>query len=157
MLSSKFVFPADMNPDVLDHRVIEPQMCGFILIRERWVRRELQDLRLDQATGPNDIPARLVECASVLSRSLCRNLRGMIARLVRPQLWCFLESHHFSKRRGVHSIELIGFTSRANRIKSCRARIFVSYFGVLNANWDTQFAFRQKIGCHVILLILMCA
>ena len=76
MLSSKFVLPADLHPKVTDHRNTPSLMCGFILIRERWVRRELKALRLDQATGPNAISARLLfECAHVLCRPLCRILR----------------------------------------------------------------------------------
>ena len=60
MLSSKFVLPADLHPEVISPRATSPQMCGFILIRERWVRRELKALRVDQATGPDEIPARLL-------------------------------------------------------------------------------------------------
>ena len=72
MLSSKFVFLADFNPDVISSGVTSPQMCGFILIRERWVRRELKTLRVDQATCPDEIPARLlIEFAPVLCRPLC--------------------------------------------------------------------------------------
>ena len=60
MLSNKFVLPADVHHEVIDHRATAPQMNGFILIRERWVRRELKALRLDHASGPDEIPARLL-------------------------------------------------------------------------------------------------
>ena len=33
----------------------------------------------------------------------------------------------------------------------------VSCFEAVNAYGDTQFAFRKQIGCHDLLLILMCA
>ena len=62
-------------------------MRGFVLIRERWVRREIKAVRLNEATNPNDIPAQLfVECAHVLCKPLRRILRDMIARRVWPQL-----------------------------------------------------------------------
>ena len=33
----------------------------------------------------------------------------------------------------------------------------VSFFEAVNAYEDTQFTFRKQIGCHDVLLILMCA
>ena len=39
MLSQKFVLPADLHPEVPVARASPLQMGGFILIRERWVRR----------------------------------------------------------------------------------------------------------------------
>ena len=108
MLSSKFVLPADLHPEVISPRATSPQMCGFILIRERWVRCELKTLRVDQAPGPDEIPARLlIECAPVLCKPLCRILRDMMARRVLQQLWWFHRiAPLYKKRRGAHCFKL---------------------------------------------------
>ena len=79
--SKKFTLPAEVDHEASREGVAPSQMCGFVLLRERWVRRELKALRTDQATGPDEIPARILkECASVLCRPLCRILRGIIAQ-----------------------------------------------------------------------------
>ena len=105
MVSHKFVLPADPDPEVSVVRTSPSQINGFVLICERRVRRELKNLRVDQATGPIEIPARLlIECASVLSRLLCRILRSIIAQRVWPQMSRFHRIAPLFKKGAVHKV-----------------------------------------------------
>ena len=54
--SSKFVLPDPVEESVADVDATSVMMSDFVLVRERWVRRELISLREDQATGQDELP-----------------------------------------------------------------------------------------------------
>ncbi len=166
MLSDKFVLPPEVDAgDGLGAESdlgAEVSMSGFVLIRERWVRRELKGLRTDQATGPDEIPARILkECASVLCRPLCRILRGIVAQRVWPETWRFHRIAPLFKKGAVHKASNyrgLHLTSILSKVAERVLRVpLVSFFEAVNAYGDTQFAFRKNIGCHDLLLILLCS
>ena len=61
---------------------VEPSsnMSNFVLIRERLVRRELESLREDQASGGVDgLPARIIrQCSRPLARAVTALIRMML-------------------------------------------------------------------------------
>ena len=119
------------------------------------MRRELKALRIDQATGRNEIPARLlIACASVLSRPLCRILRGMLARRMWSQLWRFHRIAPFLKKGAVHSASNFWGLHLTPIVPKVAERVLrtplVSYFEAFNAYGDTQFAFRKQIDVCVV-------
>ena len=124
LLSQKFVVPDDLDTEVFVVRTSQSQINGFVLVRERWARRELKNLRVDQATGPNEIPARLlIECASVLSRLLCRILRSIIAQRVWQQMSRFHGLAPLFKKGAVHKVSNYRSLPHDNSIESRRASI----------------------------------
>ena len=88
VLTSKFVLPDPVIDDPSLDDSPTQQMSSFVLIRERWVRRELRVLREDQATGPDELPARILRrCAAVLARPLTALLRQIVRQQRWPALW----------------------------------------------------------------------
>ena len=160
--SKKFTLPAEVDHEASREGVAPSQMCGFVLLRERWVRRELKALRTDQATGPDEIPARILkECASVLCRPLCRILRGIIAQRSWPQIWRFHNIAPLFKKGAVHNAANYRGLHLTPILSKVAERVLrtplVAFFESVNAYGDTQFAFRKNIGCHDLLLALMCS
>ena len=59
-------------------------MAQFNLVRTRWVKHMLSKLRVDKATGPDMLLARILrECA----KQLCKPLCWIIRRLIRAGHW----------------------------------------------------------------------
>ena len=79
--SAKFVFPAAIED--AQEEVVEPstQMANLVVIRERWVLRELGRLREDQATGIDGLPAKIL-------RMCCRSLARTVTAITRMMLRC---------------------------------------------------------------------
>ncbi len=88
-LSSKFVLPA--APAELQHANINEQHeqhSNFLLIRLRWARRVLSDLDADVATGPDQLPAKIMKmCCAVLAFPFCLLARLIIEQKCWPQTW----------------------------------------------------------------------
>ena len=165
MLSKKFVLPAESHDDNFESHSDDDfvlKMSGFVFVRERWVLRELKRLRVDQATGPDDIPTRLLkDCASVLSRPFCAVLRKIVVRRTWPKMWQFHRIAPLFKKGAVHNVSNyrgLHLTCILSKVAERVLRIpLVSFFEAVGAYGDTQFAFRKNRGCHDLLLILLCA
>ena len=70
--------------------MVEPstKISNFVLVRERWVVRELEHLREDQATGPDGLPAVILrKCARQLSRFVTMLIRMMLLLARWPDMW----------------------------------------------------------------------
>ena len=77
--SSKYTLPDEIEEE--DEVMAEPstKMSNFVLVRERWVVRELVHLREDQATRPDGLPAVILrKCARQLSRFVTILIRMML-------------------------------------------------------------------------------
>ena len=133
-----------------------------MLLRERWVRHELEALRTDQATGLDEIPARILnECASVLCRPLCRILREIIAQCLWPQTLRFHNTAPLFKKGAVHNaanyrgLRLTPILSKV--VERVLRTPLVAFFEAVDAYGETPFAFQKIVGCHDLLLALMCS
>ena len=63
-------------------------MTNFVVVRERWVLKELLGLREDQATGMDELPARILrQCGCALARNVTALIRKMLALGRWPEMW----------------------------------------------------------------------
>ena len=78
--ASKFELPdpVEVNTDIAE--APPAKMMDFVLVRERWVLKELLGLREDQATGMDELPARILrQCGRALARNVTALIRNMLA------------------------------------------------------------------------------
>ena len=135
--------PATETPD--------ERMCQFTMIRERWVRRELLDLDIKKATGPDRLPSVILrKCARVIARYLAILIRKLLMHACWPEAWKlhWLVPLHKKKStfdtanyRGVHLTPVIS--------KVCErviGRILQPFFTASDAFGRSQWAFQKQIG-----------
>ena len=90
-------------------------MAEFILIRTRWVRRILKQLKEGKATGPDGIPGKVL-------KRYARRLAPVIARFARlilqqrrwPQIWKHHSIHALYKKKCLRCRELQGSAPYVN-------------------------------------------
>ena len=76
--SSKWALPAEVRNAFSDiDAASAASASGFLLLRRRGARRELENLRVDSGCGPDLLPTRILKaCASELSlREICAAYR----------------------------------------------------------------------------------
>ena len=161
-LSSKFVLPDAVEGDPDLNETPSTMMSDFVLIRERWVLRELSKLREDQATGLDGLPARILrQCAKSLYRSFTALIRKMIRQGRWPATWklhkicplykkgaVFLPTNY----RGLH------LTAVLSKVAERVIKIpFGKYIEAIDGFGAAQWAFRKKRGCADLVLLLMCS
>ena len=136
-------------------------MSSFLLLRPRWVKREIKRLRLDQATGPDGIPARiLVELGIILALPLTLLFRKIIRSGIWPQIWKFHQicplykkgaTYHAGNYRGLNLTPIL--SKLAERILNYPLQKFLIS---TNAFGTHQWAFQQRRGCANLILLLFC-
>ena len=161
-LSSKFVLPDAIEELPASNEAPPVKMSDFVLIRERWVLKELNKLREDQATGMDGLPARILrQCA----RSVYRTVTALIRKMVRqgrwPEIWrlhkvcplykkgaVFLPTNY----RGLHLTPVLSkVVERVIKIP------FGNFLEAIDGYGAAQWAFRRKRGCTDLVLLLMCS
>ena len=86
--ASKFVLPDPVEERADDIAAPSAMMSDFVLVRERWVRRELFSLRANQATGMDELPARILrECGRTLARPVTVLIWKMLQVGRWPEIW----------------------------------------------------------------------
>ena len=161
VFSAKFDLPEELedDPALLDDPV--QQMASFVLVRERWVKREMRNLREDQATGPDELSSRLLRnCAESLCRPVTKLLRKIIASEKWPDIW---KTHRLSplfKKGAVHKASNyrgLHLTSILSKVSERIVNIHLSkFFEATDAFGSTQWAFRKRRGCTDLVLLLIC-
>ena len=160
--TSKFELPEDIEADATLDQPPSTFMSSFVLVRERWLRKELSKLREDQATGPDELPARILRnCSRSLSRFATILVRKMVAEHRWPLLW---KSHRICplfKKGAVHKpgnyrgLHLTAVLSKvAERVLNAT---FGKFIEAVDAFGESQWAFRKKRGCPDLVLLLMCS
>ena len=78
LFSSKWVLPGEVRNEFSNiDAASAASASGFLLLRRRGARRELENLRVDSGCGPDLLPTRILKaCASELSlREICAAYR----------------------------------------------------------------------------------
>ena len=162
VFTAKYGLPAPAEADPEWNREPSSRMSSFILVRERWVKRELAKLREDQATGPDCISARLLRmCADVLARPVTDLLRKIVREHRWPLPWKFHRLCPLYKRgavftagnyRGLH------LTSVLSKVAERVLKIPLgSFIDAVDAFGENQWAFRRGRGCPDLVLLLICS
>ena len=159
--SSKYHLPAEIEE--ADEVLADPptKMSNCVLVRERWVLRELRNLREDQSTGPDGLPARILrQCARQLSRFVTTLIRMMLLLGRWPAMWKIHRVCPLYKKgvvykpdnyRGLHLTPVISkVAERVIKIPLC------SYLEAVDGFGSSQWAFRKERGCTDLVLLLVC-
>ena len=160
--ASKFVLPDPVEESVDDIAAPSAMMSDFVLVRERWVRRELLSLRANQATGMDELPARILrECGRTLARPVTVLIRKMLQMGRWPEIW---RSHRVcplykkgvvykpSNYRGLH------ITPVRSKVAERVIKIPLSNFlEATDGYGSSQWAFRKQRGCTDLVLLLVCS
>ncbi len=162
VFTSKFTLPDEVAVDPALFREPERRMSSFVLVRERWVKRQLRSLREDQATGPDDLPARLlIACAESLARSVTRILRKSLFERRWPSGWKIHRLSPLYKKSAVHKPDNyrgLHLTSVLSKVAERVLNIpFGKFVDVVDAFGASQWAFRKKRGCTDLVLLLICS
>lgn len=139
-------------------------MSDFVLMRERWVRKILKMLREDHATGPDELPARILRrCAGIRGRR--KPLTWIVRRALAAGLWTdFWRLHRLCplhQKGVVHSSN----NHRALHLTAILSKVFERaldatlsrYFDATNAFGHSQWAFRRRRCCNAVVLYQMCS
>ena len=87
--SSKWVLPAEVRNEFSNiDAASAASASGFLLLRRRGARRELENLRVDSGCGPDLLPTRILKaCASELSLPFVKLARRIVATGTWPSCW----------------------------------------------------------------------
>ena len=131
------------------------------MIRSRWVKSELKALKVDSATGPDLVPARILKaCALALYAPLASLIRKMIANSSWPDAWrkhwlfpIFKKgaTTNVGNYRGIHLTSILSKVCERVLLRSLRP-----FFEQVDAFGVSQFAFRKGRSCQDLLLKLTC-
>ena len=123
----------------------------FVLVRERWVLKELLGLREDQATGMDELPARILrQCGRSLARIVTALIRKMLVLGRWPAIWKLHRVSPLYKKgavckpanfRGLHLTPVL--SKVAERVIKIQ---FGNYLEAIDGFGDSQCAFRKKRG-----------
>ena len=148
---------ADPEPIMQD---VDVGMSEFMLIRSRWVLKVLRALDVNKATGPDDLPARILkECAHDLAVALAILIRFLLRMRCWPQLWRFHKIHPLFKKgshsnpfnyRGVHLTNVI--SKVVERVIGLQ---LTAYFERVGAYGGDQWVFRQNHSCRDLVTLLV--
>ena len=157
---SKYKLPEDLVPDPELCKEPQHQMSSFVLVRERWVRRELVKLREDQATGPDDLPARILKnCAGEICHAVTVLIRRILCKRCWPYVWKFHRICPLFKKGAVHksgNYRGLHLTPVLSKAAERVIRIpFGKYLDAVDAYGSSQWAFRRKRGCTDLVLLLI--
>ena len=162
VFTSKYGLPPHVRDDPELLREPAGHMSSFVLIRERWVKRELRTLREDQATGPDDVAARLLRaCADVLARPFTTFLRRILKEHRWPSAWKFHRLSPLFKKGAVHNAgnyRGLHLTSVMSKVAERVLKVpFEKFVDVVDAFGQNQWAFRRGRGCPDLVLLLVCS
>ena len=160
--SSKYHLPAEIEEADEVLADLPTKMSNFVLVRERLVLRELRNLREDQSTSPDGLPARILrQCARQLSRFVTTLIRMMLLLGRWPAMWKIHRVCPLYKKgvvykpdnyRGLHLTPVI--SKVAERVIQIP---FGSYLEAVDGFGSSQWAFRKERGCTDLVLLLVCS
>ena len=162
IFASKYVLPENVRGDPRLDDLPPQRMSSFVLVRERWVRREFRQLRVDQATGPDELPARILKnCASSLSRGATFLFRKMLSQGQWPDMWKYHRVAPLYKKGVVHkpnNYRGLHLTPVLSKVAERVINIpFRKYVEAIDAFGSSQWAFRRGRGCTDLVLLLLCS
>ena len=162
VFTSKFALPDPVEARTATVEAPTTKMTNFVVVRERWVLKELLGLREDQATGTDELPARILrQCGRPLARYVTALVRKMLALGRWPTIWKFHRMCPLYKKgavfkpenyRGLHLTPVL--SKVAERVIKIQ---FDSYIEAIDGFGASQWAFRKKRGCTDLVLLLICS
>ncbi len=159
---SKFALPDDVVDDPDLDTEPSTRMSSFVLIRERWVCKELSKLREDQATGIDGLPAKILRrCVRPLSRPITALIRKVVANGRWPASWKLHRMSPLFKKGVVHkptNYRGLHLTPVVSKVAERVIKIpFGNYLEAIDAFGASQWAFRKKRSCTDLVLLLICS
>ena len=135
--------------DVADN--VSRQMSGFLPIRQRHVQRILQNLREDSATGPDELPARILKrCAKVLALPITMLARQLLQSGVWPKGWKLhwvFPLHKKKSRADAGNYRGIHLTTQLSKaLERVLALLFRPFLEATHAYGPNQFAYCSGRG-----------
>ena len=133
-------------------------MTTFLPVRTRLTRRLLKALKVDKATGPDLLSARVLQkCAAELAVPVAKLTRKVLATGEWPDDWRIhwvtplykkKEVWNAKNYRGVH------LTAQLSKVvERVLASFLTPFFQVTGAYGQNQFAYSQKRGCKDLLAL----
>ena len=139
----------------------EQIMSDFCTLRRRWAKRILREVNPSKATGPDDLPGRILkECAAELAEPVVRVARRIFHESKWPETWRTHWIHPLFKKgspssplkyRGVHLTPIL-----SKCVERILAIVLVQFFEAAGLYGDSQWAFRKGVGCRDLVGMLTC-
>ena len=138
-MSGKFVLPTiDVNEYTNKFNDSSEVMSGFLPIRERWTRRNLQRLKVDSGTGPDLLSTKVLKnCAASLACAITIIARKILDTGEWPSGWKFHWVYPLYKRkckgdpgnyRGIH------LTAQVSKVvERTIGELFLPFLEIINA------------------------
>ena len=143
-----------------------PESCGermgdFTVVRRRWALRVLRNLRTDSATGPDELPARVLkECADQLATPVVLLVRMLLREGCWPECWKLHWVVPLHKRKAVYKAENyrgVHLTTVLSKVAERVVNTLLSkYLQHSGAFGSSQFAFQQGLSCGDLVATLVC-
>ena len=157
------VFLLSLPPPPFDFALantLTQESIGSVHFRPGTVRRELRRLNSSKATGPDNIPARVLkECADALCKPLSRLFSLCYAKGRQPALWKTTRVLPIHKKKSKaqpnnhRPISLLGIISKV--MEAIVNRTIVNFLEKENLLSAHQFGFRRKLGTSDLLTLLV--
>ena len=158
-MSSKFVLPQQVGNSHIEEPV--SMMSDFVMVRARWTRRELKQINVHKATGPDLLPARILKtCADELAVPLTILIRKILHEGCWPNYW---KNHWImpvfkkgsvsdpTKYRGIHLTSVLSKT-----VERVLGLTLVQYLDHVGAFGQAQWAFRKGHSCRDLVTVVVC-
>ena len=159
--SSKWVLPAASHNEFSNiDAAATASASGFLLLRRRGARRELETLRADSGCGPDLLPTRILKaCASELSVPFVKLARRIVATGTWPSFWLLHWVSPLHKRSGrselknYRGIQLTAQMSKA--MERFLGKLFLPTLHASLAFGPRQFAYAPGRGARDALLTVV--
>ena len=136
-------------------------MHEWVPIRRRWAAQVLKTRRLDQAAGPDQLPAKCLQsCWKELAQPATRLTRNIVNEGTWPDEWKLHWPSPLCKRGAVFNPEKhrgLNLTALLSKVvEQILARVLTPFFTQAGAYGRSQWAFQKGMGCKDLILVLIC-
>ena len=163
LLADAFLSKAVLPPEVpCTSPKVSPangcHMSGFLPVRLRHVVAELQGLRADSSTGPDEISARYLKaCFKAIAFPLTLLTRAIVHQGVWPQAWRIhrlLPLHKKKAKSDPVNYRGIHITAQLSKVvERVLGRLFLPFLEISGAYGPNQFAYTHGRGLHDALAL----
>ena len=162
VFASKFSLPDPVEASTTAVETPTTKMMNFVVVRERLVLNELLGLRDDQATGNDELPAKILrQCGRSLARYVTALIRKMRACGRWPTIWKLHRVSPLYKKGAVYKPENyrgLHLTPVLSKVAERVIKIqFGSYIETIDGFGASQWAFRKNRWCTDLVLLLVCS
>ena len=135
-------------------------MSGMLVLRWRNARQCLKALKVNSGTGPDLLPARILQtCATELALPVAKLARLIVRTGAWPRFWCthwicpLYKSKAASDAKNYRGIQLTAQLSKA--MERYIGRLFVPFLETTIAFGENQFAYTSGRGARDALLLMV--